>query len=580
MSLLEDASLIVTPNAYKEGKLYSIIPTNGNGDFSVTRATTATRVNSAGLVELVPYNLVQYSEDFSQGVWGKVRFSATANTTTAPDGTLTADTISMTQVGSLFRAITQVVSGSTLTYTASVYFKYIDRQYIQFTFDGTFGGSQRVNIDLLNGVITDNSMNGGSTLTSVGDGWYKLTATSTGTNTQPNFSIWAIDTETAARAVLSTGTGSTFIWGAQINEGTSALDYQATETRLNIPRLDYSLGSCPNILLEPQRTNLTLWSEQFDNAYFNRVASSVTANSTTSPSGIVNADTLVENTSTNFHLLARSGFPSGTNTLSVYAKASTRNFIYIAFFNGTDFGAYFNLSNGTIGTIDAGVTATIQDAGYGWYRCSVTFTSLINVSLSLGIAQSNGVRSYTGNGTGSVFLWGAQLEAGAYATSYIPTTSASVTRNLDVVQKTGVSSLIGQTEGTLYWEGTLTDGQRDDIFYLNTSLTNSVFIYKPTINNTILFRVYYGGSPITISTATAYTGLVKIAAAYKNGDSVMYINGVQVGTSATSFAFTGALNDVVLNNTAYLFGNATKNIKTAALFPTRLTNAQLAALTA
>jgi hypothetical protein len=156
-----------------------------------------------------------------------------------------------------------------------------------------------------------------------------------------------------------------------------------------------------------------------------------------------------------------------------------------------------------------------------------------------------------------------------------------VTRNLDVVQKTGVSSLIGQAEGTLYWEGTLTAGQTDDIFYLNTSATNSVFIYRSNaIGNTILCRIYYGGSFITIGNATAYTGLVKIAAAYKSGNSVMYINGVLVGTSSSAFAFTGALNDVVLNNAAFIAGNAAKRINTAALFPTRLTNTQLAALTA
>ena len=69
MSLLDTASLIVTPNGYKEGKLYSVIPSDGSGDLSVTRATTATRVNSQGLVELVPYNLLQYSEDFSNAYW-------------------------------------------------------------------------------------------------------------------------------------------------------------------------------------------------------------------------------------------------------------------------------------------------------------------------------------------------------------------------------------------------------------------------------------------------------------------------------------------------------------------------------
>jgi hypothetical protein len=71
MSLLDTASLIVTPNAYKEGKLYSVIPSDGSGDFTFTRATTATRVNSSGLVELVPYNLLTYSEQFDNAAWVK-----------------------------------------------------------------------------------------------------------------------------------------------------------------------------------------------------------------------------------------------------------------------------------------------------------------------------------------------------------------------------------------------------------------------------------------------------------------------------------------------------------------------------
>jgi len=139
--------------------------------------------------------------------------------------------------------------------------------------------------------------------------------------------------------------------------------------------------------------------------------------------------------------------------------------------------------------------------------------------------------------------------------------------------------LIGQTEGTIYWEGTLTSGQTDDIFFLNRNLTNSVFLYKTTANQ-IFLRIYYNSASIAFGSASGYTGNVKIAAAYKSGDTILYVNGVQVNTSATAFAFTAALSDIVLNNSTFFLGNATKSVKTAALFPTRLTNAQLAALTA
>jgi hypothetical protein len=94
MSLLNEASFLVTPNGYKEDKLYAAIPTNGDGDMTFTRAGTATRVNEAGLIELVPYNLLSRSEEFDNAVWIKGSgVSVTANTTIAPDGTLTADTL-------------------------------------------------------------------------------------------------------------------------------------------------------------------------------------------------------------------------------------------------------------------------------------------------------------------------------------------------------------------------------------------------------------------------------------------------------------------------------------------------------
>ena len=93
MSLLSQASLCVTPNAYKEGKLYSVIPSDGSGDMSVTRATTATRVNSAGLVELVPYNLLNYSQSFDNAAWVKSNATISANTIASPSGIQDADSI-------------------------------------------------------------------------------------------------------------------------------------------------------------------------------------------------------------------------------------------------------------------------------------------------------------------------------------------------------------------------------------------------------------------------------------------------------------------------------------------------------
>jgi hypothetical protein len=197
-------------------------------------------------------------------------------------------------------------------------------------------------------------------------------------------------------------------------------------------------------------------------------------------------------------------------------KADGRNWAALAIAEAATFHrAYFNLSNGTIGNVGAGVTAAIEPAANGFYKCSITrvLTTINPSSFAIELASANGTNTYLGNGTSGVFVWGGQIEVGAYATSYSPTSSASVTRNIDVVQKTGVSSLIGQTEGTIYWEGTLTSGQTDDIFFLNRNLTNSVFLYKTTANQ-IFLRIYYNSASIAFGSASGYTVNVKIAASY------------------------------------------------------------------
>ena len=101
-TLLEQASLVMIPSGYKEDVVYSQIPTDGSGDLTFTRASNGTRINSAGLVEVCPWNLLQYSEDFTNGFWnkaitGSATFTVTANQTTAPNGTTTADLISITR---------------------------------------------------------------------------------------------------------------------------------------------------------------------------------------------------------------------------------------------------------------------------------------------------------------------------------------------------------------------------------------------------------------------------------------------------------------------------------------------------
>jgi hypothetical protein len=578
MSLLDDASLLVTPNAEKEGKLYSIIPTNGNGDFSVTRATTATRVNAAGLVELVPYNLLQQSEMFSQAIWTKQQSSISANIITAPNGTLTADKLIDTAILGQHR-IDQTSTINAGDYTFSVFLKKaeIDTAYIRIGLEGA-------NFNLTSGT-TFNPIGVTSSIVDFGNGWYRCIITKTNSAANEVVRINLKDINNISYA--GNGVDGFYVWGAQLVEGTSALDYQMTETRLNIPRLDYSLGSCPNILLEPQRTNLALRSEEFDNVSWVKNASSVTANSAISPSGIQNADTLTADGTLNFHTIIQSGSATSgvTYTHSIYAKKNTNNFIQL-FGTGTIYTtstifANFDLNLGVVGSVGAGATATITSVGNGWYRCTMTatatFTTTGGVIIPCLVSSATSPRAEANTLTTSVFIWGAQLEAGAYPTSYIPTSSASVTRNADVISRGNIftNGLITASGGTWFVD------LRNNIVRTRDNTTTSVVFGDVTGTNTFFLRADFptdrisilkrtAGTPLLLFTTTATT--CKIAIKWNGSTADIFQNGVKVIT-ATSFSSTN-LESLVCQGT-----NIPLNFNSMALFPTPLTDTQCIALT-
>jgi hypothetical protein len=357
----------------------------------------------------------------------------------------------------------------------------------------------------------------------------------------------------------------------------------------NVPRIDYTGGGCGKLLLEPQRTNLALYSEQFDNAGWTKLNATISANAATSPDGTQNADKLVESATSAIHYCETSvSVISGQSySYSVYAKQGERHITLQGSAPTNSAYATFNLSTGVVGASAVG-SASIIDAGNGWYRCTLTFTSaatsVANMAVLLADSPTAGrSSSYSGNGTSGVFLWGAQLEAGAYATSYIPTTAAAVTRLADACSKTGISSLIGQTQGTLFLDFEKTNND-------NTGLGGyfRLDVNDGTISNRILFgfdlnqvnaTVIVSAPQATISTTGVQTQKrIKAAFAYKANDFVMYVNGVQIGTDTSGSVPSGMAN--------FQFGvNQTTPTQTSGVvnqqlfFKTRLTNEQLQTLT-
>jgi hypothetical protein len=206
----------------------------------------------------------------------------------------------------------------------------------------------------------------------------------------------------------------------------------------------------------------------------------------------------------------------------------------------------------------------------------------------IGLSDANGVSTPTS--TGTAHIWGAQIEAGAYATSYVPTTSASATRVADAASKTGISSLIGQTEGTLFCEffyneqNTIPSGSDKSVMRVQSGggYANEIAIIYygnegSTYGKTIQSTITNGGVTQSIlkTTQTIVTGYYKVALAYKANDFVLAVNGVIVDTDNSGTVPTCA--NFSLNESTRVQSDI--NPKQALLFKTRLTNAQLAELT-
>jgi hypothetical protein len=347
----------------------------------------------------------------------------------------------------------------------------------------------------------------------------------------------------------------------------------------NVPRLDYTNGSCPSILVEPQRTNLVLRSEEFDNGSWGKVTSTILANQIVSPDGTLSADKLQEDNSNAQHRIDQTTTSIiGTNTFSVFAKKAERNFIFLRI--GTS-GAHFNLTNGSISSI-SGVTASVEEYKDGWFRCIITRTStVVNEIARINIIENAPITNYQGISGYGIYLWGAQLEAGSNATSYIPTVASAVTRNADVISKTGISDLIGQTEGTVLCNINLTKlSEAKTLFVIDNGTTNEYISLIRVSSN--IFRVAVkntsGAAVNIINSIVINDSICKIGIAYKNGDYAMYVNGTLRGTSTNSTNFpTTALTQFVLSNASY--GTLNDSYNLVALWKTRFSNEQLATLT-
>lgn len=346
------------------------------------------------------------------------------------------------------------------------------------------------------------------------------------------------------------------------------------------------------LLLEPQRTNLCLESENLI-AWSTTNASVVSnTNETLDPFGNYNADKISETSASGNHFIANAtmSIVSGTTyTGSVFYKksASSPDWIQIAFSTlGLAGFANFNLSTGTIGNVGSGCTAQIQSLGNGWYRCSLTQTSTASgTSGGPVLVFTNNTNSltryviYAGNTNTSIYAFGAQFEAGAYATTYIPTTNATATRLADSFSISNVftNGWISSLGGTWYVE------LRNNVAYLRDSSGDVLGIGDSSFLSTNCLVIRNGGGVARLGVAkrisgalttlfTTTTDTVKIAIKWNGTSADVFVNGTKV-VSATAFTTT---------NMEFLVASGTQVptfIQAMALYPTPLSDATCQTLT-
>jgi hypothetical protein len=353
----------------------------------------------------------------------------------------------------------------------------------------------------------------------------------------------------------------------------------------NKPRIDFLNDSNGALLLEPSRSNLLTYSEDFSNAYWTKTNSSITSNVAISPDGTLNADKLVESTSASEKLIQRilSVTTSTIYTASVFVKYAGREWIRFTDAQSSN-RIHFNTLTGAFGTI----TGTIIDYNSiafsnGWYKLSITTTSVATAyALRVSLAEADNDVSYTGNGTSGVYIWGAQFELGSYATSYIPTQGAIATRVAEVCNGAGNSQIFNSSEGVLFAEisALANDGtSRQIALSSGSSTTNKVsLIYTATTNQLQAFIRSGGSIAFNVTEILSdTTNENKIALKYKQDDFALWVNGIEVATDTSGSAPT--LLNVLDFDDADGSSNFYGNVKQLQYFNTALTDQELINLT-
>jgi len=525
MSILDKASLIQIPSGYKSTKLYSIKPINGDGDFTFARSSSATRVNSEGLIEVAS---VLGSEEVTNGDFS--------------DGSTDWNLVGDFVVSGGSASITSASQYSQLTNQLGVNYLLSGKKYkLEFdipTLSISNAFAYRYTGGFVTPISTSDIVNGKFTaeftMTTNGYFWLQTTGSFTGLNVE-------VDNVSVKEVIEN-----------------------------DVPRLDYSGGSsCASLLLEPQRTNLVTHSSDLDNAAWTKSGTTITANDATSPDGTINADKIIASSGLNIKIAYQviSSTNGVAHTVSAFYKADEYSYAFLRV-GGQTPSPYviYNLSNQSVVSTANATSTKIEDYGSGWYRVSMTYTAnsatnAPNVSFlptSGYTLDSSNQPSYNGDGSSGGYVYGVQLEANAsYPTSYIPTSGSTVTRTADVCNNAGTSATFNSTEGVLFAEiaALANDSTQRFISLGDGTSNNRIILGYNNASNGIIFFIRVGGTLVAniLTTINDIKNYNKLAVKWKENDFALWGNGVELGSDLSGASFASG----VLDNLNFLDADGT-----------------------
>ncbi len=385
----------------------------------------------------------------------------------------------------------------------------------------------------------------------------------------------------------------------------------------NIPRFDHTAaGVCRGLLIEESRTNAALYSGAWVGGTGWSLAQATSVVSGTGPDGN-NAYEVADDSTANVHGILNSGSTTGTGATSVVSGTTYTGSVFLKKIAGSvdwvqvtmgagGFGAAqyanFNLSTGQVGNfagLASGTSPRIEAFANGWYRCSVstTATTTTTTSFSVAVYSTNNTNattrapSYNGNTANKFLAAMGQFEAGSFATSYIPTTTASVVRSADVCSITGANftSFYNPAEGSFatsqVFNAPVAFTQGQAIWDVNDTTANNRTrsVRNATNGFPLLGNTIVGSTDVLLIGSTVMsTGVAtKLANGIKKDDFIFYLNNVLQGidTVATMQATPTTLTIGDVSSGVGIKAPINGTIAYLRYYRKRLTNAKLQALT-